>query len=300
MHFDQLLHFKKVAELGSFTAASIALNITQPAISRSIRLLEVDLHKTLFHRNGRGITLTEDGQAILHIARQIFALIDTAKEVFDTDTRKIVGHISVGLPPSLGRLITAPLFQAFKVQFPKSKISISEALSRSLIERVAANDLHIALAFDPPNNAHINAQQLATQSLHLIARRSEAHAHGPTIAFGEVLGSAMLLPSKANPIRLICEQQAAKLDKKLTIDSEIDGIESILRLVRDGYGKTIGLPSLIEDHLFSRDLAAIKIVEPEIPCAIALITPAHGQRNILEEKTKHILANIVAQTIASS
>jgi LysR family transcriptional regulator, nitrogen assimilation regulatory protein len=61
----QLEYFVHVAELGSFTRASGFLRVAQPALSRQIRSLEVELRQTLFERNGRGVVLTEPGKRLL-------------------------------------------------------------------------------------------------------------------------------------------------------------------------------------------------------------------------------------------
>ena len=58
MDLKQLEYFVRVAELGSFTRAAQALNIAQPALSRQVRLLEVELRQNLLERNGRGATPT--------------------------------------------------------------------------------------------------------------------------------------------------------------------------------------------------------------------------------------------------
>lgn len=58
MDLKQLEYFVQVAEFGSFTLASRFLSIAQPALSRQVRALEVELRQTLFQRTGRGVTLT--------------------------------------------------------------------------------------------------------------------------------------------------------------------------------------------------------------------------------------------------
>jgi LysR family nitrogen assimilation transcriptional regulator len=65
MDLKQLQYFTCVAELGSFTRASNTLNIAQPALSRQIRMLEVELRQNLLIRNGRGVSMTEAGKVLL-------------------------------------------------------------------------------------------------------------------------------------------------------------------------------------------------------------------------------------------
>ena len=59
MDLKQIEYFVRVAELGSFTRAAVVLNIAQPALSRQVRLLEVELRQNLLVRNGRGAIPTE-------------------------------------------------------------------------------------------------------------------------------------------------------------------------------------------------------------------------------------------------
>ena len=80
MDLKQLEYFIRVAELGSFTRAGArALDIAQPALSRQVRLLEVELRQNLLLRNGRGATPTEAGQLLLDHARGILHQVERAR-----------------------------------------------------------------------------------------------------------------------------------------------------------------------------------------------------------------------------
>ena len=80
MDLKQIAYFVRVAELGSFTRASLTLAIAQPALSRQIRLLEVELRQNLLVRNGRGVTLTEAGRLMLEHGRGILHQVERARE----------------------------------------------------------------------------------------------------------------------------------------------------------------------------------------------------------------------------
>ena len=66
MDWDKLKIFHAVAEAGSFTNATVNLNLSQSAISRQIQSLEQDLKVQLFERHARGLTLTENGDCLLY------------------------------------------------------------------------------------------------------------------------------------------------------------------------------------------------------------------------------------------
>ena len=79
MDLKQLEYFVHVAEFGSFTRSSRYLQVAQPALSRQVRALEVELRQALFERNGRGVTLTEAGQRLLEHARGILQQVQRAR-----------------------------------------------------------------------------------------------------------------------------------------------------------------------------------------------------------------------------
>ena len=69
MDLRQLEYFVRVAELGSFSRAALALDVAQPALSRQVRLLEVELRQNLLQRHGRGAVPTEAGLPIMEASR---------------------------------------------------------------------------------------------------------------------------------------------------------------------------------------------------------------------------------------
>ena len=80
MNLKQLEYFVHVAELGSFSKASLVLDIAQPALSRQVRALETDLRETLLIRNGRGVTLTEAGQRLFEHGTAILQSVAQARD----------------------------------------------------------------------------------------------------------------------------------------------------------------------------------------------------------------------------
>ena len=79
MDLKQIEYFVRVAELGSFTRAAVVLNIAQPALSRQVRLLEVELRQNLLVRNGRGAIPTEAGKVLLEHGRGILHQVERAR-----------------------------------------------------------------------------------------------------------------------------------------------------------------------------------------------------------------------------
>ena len=75
MDLDKLKIFHAVAEAGSFTSATVILNISQSAIIRQIQSLEEDLKVKLFERHARGLTLTQNGEYVYKTAHEVISKI---------------------------------------------------------------------------------------------------------------------------------------------------------------------------------------------------------------------------------
>ena len=101
MDLKQLEYFVHVAEMGSFTRAAAFLQVAQPALSRQVRTLEVELRQPLLDRNGRGVTLTEAGKRLLAHGRGILQQVERARQDLEDQRGAATGHLAVGLPPSL-------------------------------------------------------------------------------------------------------------------------------------------------------------------------------------------------------
>ena len=98
MDLKQLEYFVNVVDLGGFSRAGRLLGVAQPAISRQIRSLEVELRQNLLLRNGRGATPTEAGKRRLGHARGILQQVDRARREVDETKDAPVGHVVIGLP----------------------------------------------------------------------------------------------------------------------------------------------------------------------------------------------------------
>jgi DNA-binding transcriptional LysR family regulator len=91
--WDKFKLFYYVAKAGSFTAAATVLNITQPAISRSIQLLEHQLKIKLFERLPRGLVLTKQGESLLQATERAFEAFSRAEILMLEETDEPQGSL---------------------------------------------------------------------------------------------------------------------------------------------------------------------------------------------------------------
>ena len=102
MDIKQLKVFSTAASCGSFSRASVALSIAQPALSRYVKALEAELGVKLFYRNGRGVVLTEAGKMLeQHAKGTLEQAARSASEIAALHTSPN-GPVDAGMPPSCG------------------------------------------------------------------------------------------------------------------------------------------------------------------------------------------------------
>lgn len=271
MDLKQLEYFVRVADLRSFTRASIDIDVAQPALSRQVRQLEVELRHNLLVRNGRGVTLTEAGELFLDHARGILHQVERAREAVGHLRGAFAGKVAVGLPPSLAKRLTVPLSRAFRQRLPNATLSITESLSTAMQGALMAGHLDIALVYNPLPSNEVDSVVILEEELFLVGPSTGLASRDP-VALSDLALVPMVIPTRPNAIRTIVDLALANISRRPLIAMEIDGVAAILDLVVDGFGHAV-LP--MNAVLTAPDPAAFvarKIVSPTLRSHLALAT----------------------------
>ena len=145
MELTRLKYFVSVVEEGSFTKAAKKAHVAQSGVSAQIRQLERELGGgPLLDRSGRNVRPTAIGKVVLPHARAALAAVRAAKLAADEITGLVRGHVVVG---SIGsrRVNLAALLAGFHSEHPDVDITLAEADSESLEERLLAGSMDAAI-----------------------------------------------------------------------------------------------------------------------------------------------------------
>ncbi len=310
MDLKQLEYFVRVAELGSFTRASIALDIAQPALSRQIRLLEVELHQSLLTRNGRGALPTEAGNLLLKHGRGILHQVDVAREELGAVRGALAGRVSIGLPPSLSRLITVPLTRAFRQQLPQAHLTLTEGFSVVMYEGLRVGNLDMAVLYNPEHSPEVEMTTLHSEELVLISKREEPAVAGATkktgknaprtrepISLAQVAALPLILPSRPNAFRILIEGEMVVIGRKPQISLEVDGLNAILSLVKEGMGHAV-LPSYTLSNYDDTDLFTVRSIHsPRIMSQLMLVRSARRPSTETQKKAVEVVQTVLAEAM---
>ena len=303
MDLKQLEYFVRVAELGSFTKAAIALDIAQPALSRQVRLLEVELRQNLLTRNGRGALPTEAGKLLLAHGRGILHQVERAREQLGRVRGALAGRVAVGLPSSLARVLTVPLTRAFRAEMPDATLSISEGLSVAMQESLVNGRLDIAVLYNTQPGSEVDISPLLEEDLLLVQARPPGLLGDPDpepgpVTLKDVAQLPLVIPSRPNAIRMHVESEMANLGCRLKIALEIDGVSAILDLVADGAGSAVLSRNAVASSVRPSAFTVRTIVQPALRTKVSLATSAFRPVTLTQQATLELIRRTIAITMA--
>ncbi|MFT3663543.1 LysR family transcriptional regulator [Piscinibacter sp.] len=308
MNLTQLRYFVRVAEMGSFSKAAIELDVAQPALSRQVRLLETDLRVTLLQRTGRGVLLTEAGKRLYDHAVSILQLVAHAREDISANRGEATGRIVIGLPPSMGRMLTLPLVDAFKQHLPRARLAIVEGLSAHIVEWISTGRVDLGLIHNPDANPAIETLHVLDEPLCLVSAaksatkgttKGPARKAPPPLPFTELATLPLVLPEPSHAIRKLLETQAALAGLKLNIAYEVSSVSAILELVRSGHGHAVLAPSAIAASGQAVAFRMRPLAESVLRSALCIAVSAHKPATPLLEKASRLLRELVLGSVAT-
>jgi LysR family transcriptional regulator, regulator of abg operon len=137
----RLQHFLGVAEAGSFHAAARQLNISQPALTKSIRILEKTFGTELFLRLPKGVRLTEAGELLHQRAREIEASWNAATIEVGAQSTGMGGFMRIGGGPVYSAVYFPNMLADMRRRFPNLKVSVSTGVGTELLPALKVGDI---------------------------------------------------------------------------------------------------------------------------------------------------------------
>ena len=266
MDWNKLKIFHAVAEAGSFTSATVILNISQSAISRQIQSLEEDLKVKLFERHARGLTLTENGEYVYKTAREVIAKL---KEVETSlgDKNKPTGKLTVTTVVSFGTTWLTPRIQEFMQLNPEIEVElIFDDKELDLSMRQA----DIGIFMRRPKQLNYIQRKLIDINYHIYGSPKYLEKYGYPKTIKDLDKHKFISYGKGNPSPVYNPDWALKLgmkdNKKRKTIMKVNSVYGLLLAVQSG----VGLAAL-PDYLTVKQPNIVKV----LPKIEGPITEAH-------------------------
>jgi DNA-binding transcriptional LysR family regulator len=206
----QLNIFVVAAELENFSEAARQLNLTQPSVSAQVQSLERLLGVELFHRAGRQISLTEAGQALLPLAREMVQLSIHIEEMMASLSGTAVGHLKIGCSTAVGRYSLPRMIARFREQYPQVEVSCNVMTRKSTLVALLEGRLHLAVTSAREFSKDIEYRHLTTDPIVLIVPANHRWASRGQIKPQELLQENLILREKTAGTRRALEDGLAE------------------------------------------------------------------------------------------
>ncbi len=296
MDLRQLEYFIHVAELSSFTRAAEVLGVAQSALSRHVRRLEVELRQNLLHRDGRGATPTAAGKRLLAHGRGILLQVQRATEDMSESRGAPVGHVVVGLPHSLGRILTVPFVLEFKHEFPQATLSITEGLTIHLHEWLTTSRLDLALLHDPTPSSVLDTLPLQRDELFLLSP-AIARPRRKAMSLDELANLPFILPRPPHPLRMLIETRLANIGRRPSVALEIDAVPAIADLVAQGLGFAVVTKNAARVTGEAARFHFNRIVAPDLGSTLVLARSAERPATALTQRVHELMRDFVPRCL---
>jgi LysR family nitrogen assimilation transcriptional regulator len=287
MDLRDFQYFISIADTGSFSKAAMAQNIAQSALSRRIRELELDLGVTLFYRNGRGVVVTEVGETLLTRARHVLAEVAQIRHDLTASRTTIQGAVTLGVPPSVGMVLLAPLLSQIRTDFPGIQMRVLEGFSGHVAEWLASGRVDLAVLYKVRAGTVPDAEHLLFEDMYLVSARHAPHlGQGGTVALRDLEGEDLALPGIPHGLRVLVDDACARAQVNLTVAMELETLPTIRDLVSTGTIRTILPVTAVQAELDSGELIVQKIVGPVISRELIL---AHAPQRANAPATRAVV-----------
>lgn len=238
---SQLRCFVAVAEELHFTRAAERLNMTQPPLSRQIRLLEHSVGVILLERSSRAVTLTAAGKAFLPEATRILRLAQEAAVKARRTARGEQGMLSIGFSAASGYSLLPEVVRGIRQACPEVALNLKELVSTAQVEALNAGEIDLALMRPHTINSELESVLMVTESLMLAVQASQAGAWPDEPTLGCLHGRPFIMysPYEARPFYQMLSERFAKEGVVPDVVEHIGQVHTMLALVGAGLGAAL-------------------------------------------------------------
>ena len=159
-HLEKLRYFYEVARLGSMKRASEAVFVTQPSLSKTIKILEEVVGQDLFIRLPRGVRLTPVGEVLFNYCKDLFSNLKDLEMKLESSDDPMAGALRVGTYDSIGIYFWPKFLREFLPKYPALSLEISTGRSSQMQDLLDKGDLDLILIINPKKTSQAIVEPL--------------------------------------------------------------------------------------------------------------------------------------------
>ncbi|MDM0044186.1 LysR substrate-binding domain-containing protein [Variovorax dokdonensis] len=239
MRLTQLRSFHAVATTGTFTGAAQSLHVSQPTVTTQVGQLEALYKVELFHRTGRRVRLTEMGERLLQLSRQIFDLEAEAIQLLRESGELRSGHLRVA---AVGPSHVTRMLVAFNQRYPGVKVSVTTGNSQDVLDRLADYSADIGVLAQVARDRRFVSVPYSEHPVVIFCSSEHRFAHRRTIRTSELEGERLILRESGSTTRKAIESVLKAANVTPDVVMEIGSRE----IIREAVSQNLGVAAVSE------------------------------------------------------
>jgi len=262
MEFYQLTYFLAAAQTQNFRRAAELCLVAQSALSRQIAALENELEVELFTRRKKRVTLTPAGQEFSLYVRNAMEQLQEGQQFLTELRAGQRGTILIGCIESLATALLPSLFASFHQSYPHIRLKVRVNHTDELITLVEQGEVELGLILDPKQQSELLiVKELFRQPLHLLvsAQHPLAQSKVPAVTLEQIITEPLLVLDETSRMGQITKRILAQRGLPIHPLVEIESVEGLKEMFRQGIGVTLTLPALIRPYQVGNDLMLLPI-----------------------------------------
>lgn len=293
--FELYRIFYVVANHKNITKASAELNISQPAISKSIKNLEEQLGGPLFVRTKRGVILTHEGTEFYNYIKQAIEYINNAENKFTDLMNLEIGRINIGISTTLTREFLLPYLEEFHSKYPKIDIKIVTDITEDLIPQLKNGLVDVVILNLNDKNYGNDIEIFRCKEVHdtFVVGKKYKELTKRDLSLKDLNDYPLVLQAKDSNTREFLDTYTQKYNVTLKPNIELASYALIVEFTKIGFGIGYITKEYQKDTL-NKELFELKIKEkvPSRYIAVAL-----SRNHIPNFSTKKLIEIIMKKDI---
>ncbi|MEI2385812.1 LysR family transcriptional regulator [Breoghania sp. JC706] len=258
----RLLEVLAVARHGSFSSAAEALNVSQPALSQSIALLERELGMRILDRGRHGAKVNKSGEVLLFHAEALAELLGRAREEMELQARGMQGSLAIGITPITSSGLLPEALQVMLHEAPEVSVSIVEGLDTEIIRLLRTRKLDLVLSRlgTQPRYTDITEERLFSVDWAVVMRPRHPLCDSRSLQLNGLEDQHWVLPASGSAFREQLELVFNKAGTGWPVRSIItNSILTIKAIVMNTDCITVISPRLVEVEVAAGRLHAVPL-----------------------------------------
>ena len=289
MKLSTLQALVAAVEDGSLRSAARRLNVSQPALTKMIRELEIELAAPLLVRTSQGVLPTAQGQVLFERARKVAKELQAATDQISQLGGHMRGELNIGAVPVAVMLLIPEALRTFGRAFPDIKLRVSEELYIAQLQRLRSGQVDIAVGGIPTGLAsgEFVTEELMTTTMVVVVRKGSPRAKATKLA--QLVDARWVYTGAATDTGYAAQLFENHGLPAPPMGAVVNSTLTLLSLV--GAGDYVGLlPRQIAQHpLATNFISIVPIAEAGLPLTVGTIVRSDS---VVSPAIRHFIAHL--------